>query len=513
MQYNNTYNTAHNSPTLHQLRSFYTHTNPCFMPENSDVSPSCSSLFAFKPRQVILLQQQQRRAPMAKAKPETPAELKPEDESVLMSSVARWLEDKGFSKVLKRFLSAAQIEDDTWKARALNLNEIFLKYQESCNNAREQATSQKKIEKQTDVTLEKNGDANCTDSEQAVNKKKKKKKGKEDAAFAETGRTSEGTVINEKIYESNESKLSKESSGGEALESIEDQSTKKQKDKKKRKNKSISEALDADEKQIDVFPEVFQSNNQGLSKSSAEEALDEKTTKDKKPKKKTVEATENGDNEPEKATKKRKRTDHVEKENQYGEEVAVEESKSKKSKGLEADKDVDCGANGHAKQTDENANGAVIGNRVDKSSQKKSAKKQWNGSAEAVNIEVDKFAGLLQPKAGNAFQRVKIDEVEFVDERLQDNSYWAKITTHSSRSCSFKLNNLSLMVKNFEKYLPGGLEDGAETGYGAKAQEVLGQVKGRGFRHEKTKKKRGSYRGGQIDLQSHSIKFNYSDEE
>lgn len=35
----------------------------------------------------------------------------------------------------------------------------------------------------------------------------------------------------------------------------------------------------------------------------------------------------------------------------------------------------------------------------------------------------------------------------------------------------------------------------------------------RDFRHEKTKKKRGSYRGGQIDLQSHSVKFNYSDED
>ncbi|CAA0843029.1 Unknown protein [Striga hermonthica] len=437
------------------------------MPGSSDVNPSATSLFAFKPRQVILSQQQQRRAPMAKAKPETPSELKPEDESVLISSVARWLENKGFSKVLKRFLSAAQIEDGTWKAKALDLNEIFSKYQELCNNAREQAASQKKIEKQTDGTLEKNGDANCVDSEEAINKKKKKKKGKEDAAvvFAETGRTSEGKVINEKIYESNESKPSKESDGAEALESTVDQSTKKPKDKKKKKNKSISEALDADEKQIDILPEVSQSNNQGLSKGSAEEALD--FTTDKKSKKKKVEATENGDNEHEKSTKKRKRTDHVEKENQYGDEVAVEESKSKKSKGLEADKDLDSGSNGHAKHTDENANGAVIGNGADKSSQKKSAKKQWNGSAE--------------PKAGNAFQRVKIDEVEFVDERLQDNSYWAK--------------------------------DGAETGYGAKAQEVLGQVKGRGFRHEKTKKKRGSYRGGQIDLQSHSIKFNYSDEE
>ncbi|KAF5201862.1 Nucleolar and coiled-body phosphoprotein [Thalictrum thalictroides] len=101
------------------------------------------------------------------------------------------------------------------------------------------------------------------------------------------------------------------------------------------------------------------------------------------------------------------------------------------------------------------------------SAMQKSMKKQQNGSAE--------------PKTVNAFQRVKIDEVEFADDRLQDNSYWAK--------------------------------DGADIGYGAKAQEVLGQVRGRDFRHEKTKKKRGSYRGGQIDLQTHSIKFNYSDEE
>ncbi|ONK65183.1 uncharacterized protein A4U43_C07F34540 [Asparagus officinalis] len=86
-----------------------------------------------------------------------------------------------------------------------------------------------------------------------------------------------------------------------------------------------------------------------------------------------------------------------------------------------------------------------------------------------------------KPKTVNAFQRVKVDEVKFADERLQDNSYWAL--------------------------------DDTGSGYGAKAQEVLGQVRGRDFRHEKTKKKRGTYRGGQIDLQSHSIKFNYSDEE
>ncbi|KAL6763959.1 hypothetical protein V8C86DRAFT_3022592 [Haematococcus lacustris] len=47
-----------------------------------------------------------------------------------------------------------------------------------------------------------------------------------------------------------------------------------------------------------------------------------------------------------------------------------------------------------------------------------------------------------------------------------------------------------------------------EAGWGYKAQQVLGAVRGKDFRHEKTKKKRGSYRGGNIDpAASHSFKF------
>ncbi|KAG5376158.1 hypothetical protein IGI04_040754 [Brassica rapa subsp. trilocularis] len=38
-------------------------------------------------------------------------------------------------------------------------------------------------------------------------------------------------------------------------------------------------------------------------------------------------------------------------------------------------------------------------------------------------------------------------------------------------------------------------------------------LRNRGFRHVKTKKKRGSYRGGEIDVRSHSVKFEYSDDE
>ena len=47
-------------------------------------------------------------------------------------------------------------------------------------------------------------------------------------------------------------------------------------------------------------------------------------------------------------------------------------------------------------------------------------------------------------------------------------------------------------------------------GYGAKANQILASVKGKDFRHEKTKKKRGGYRGGTISTESNS--FKYSDE-
>ena len=45
------------------------------------------------------------------------------------------------------------------------------------------------------------------------------------------------------------------------------------------------------------------------------------------------------------------------------------------------------------------------------------------------------------------------------------------------------------------------------SGYGAKASEKLMTVRGKDFRHEKTKKKRGNYRGGTISLASNSIKY------
>lgn len=77
---------------------------------------------------------------------------------------------------------------------------------------------------------------------------------------------------------------------------------------------------------------------------------------------------------------------------------------------------------------------------------------------------------------GQRFQRVKSNEVMYKDERLKDNTYAA-------------------------------IQELGET-YGAKASQKLIVTRGKGFRHEKTKAKRGTYRGGKIDdSQVRSIKF------
>jgi hypothetical protein len=70
---------------------------------------------------------------------------------------------------------------------------------------------------------------------------------------------------------------------------------------------------------------------------------------------------------------------------------------------------------------------------------------------------------------------VEPEKVEFIDDRLKDNTFIGK--------------------------------GGAEGSYGHKAHNDLIVTRGKGFRKEKDKKKRGSYKGGRIDFESHSIKF------
>lgn len=73
---------------------------------------------------------------------------------------------------------------------------------------------------------------------------------------------------------------------------------------------------------------------------------------------------------------------------------------------------------------------------------------------------------------GQPFKRVREDNVEFHDERLRDNSFYSKFDT-----------------------------------YGEKAHNDLSVTRGKGFRKEKTKKKRLNHHGGKLSNQVNSFKF------
>lgn len=73
-----------------------------------------------------------------------------------------------------------------------------------------------------------------------------------------------------------------------------------------------------------------------------------------------------------------------------------------------------------------------------------------------------------------SFRRVKEEDVVIKNTALTDNSFDAK--------------------------------NGAD-GYGFKANQILKYTKGKSFRHEKTKKKRGTYKGGVINMGVTSVKF------
>jgi hypothetical protein len=81
--------------------------------------------------------------------------------------------------------------------------------------------------------------------------------------------------------------------------------------------------------------------------------------------------------------------------------------------------------------------------------------------------------------------------VKYFDEKLKDNSF-------ESRVCHFSYALLD------ETFLKGVVMAQGARGddYGAKANRDLVVTRGDGFRKEKNKKKRGSYRGGDITVKA-----------
>lgn len=357
-----------------------------------------------------------------------------ENRVLLHQSICEYLELNGFLKSLKKFRSEADVEKDSWKNCLLNMEKMCQEHLKMRNdtNGKVVDTQQKDIGvnhvasmeiaddgKKSEATLE-NGKVNIDNVKSKKKKKSKSTNGTSDHVNGETHSKDLERPVQDTL-------------------GVPSEPVKKSKDKKKKKHKHESEPSDNDDQKVELAAETISEKAEGVCQSTKEDKNEAGIEK--------------------KSSKKRKKSSSDD--NGTGEETPFDDTKRRKTD----DSDRPNGT----EQATETPTGFANGvSEIDREKSKKQDKtKEYNSSAE--------------PRSANAFRRVKPDEVNFADERLQNNSYWAK--------------------------------EGAESGYGAKAEEVLGQVRGKDFRHEKTKKKRGSYRGGQIDLQSHSVKFNYDDDD
>lgn len=119
---------------------------------------------------------------------------------------------------------------------------------------------------------------------------------------------------------------------------------------------------------------------------------------------------------------------------------------------------------------------------VKEDKERKSKKQKTEAEDDKLVVEQKKHkAQASQAEEKKPFQRVDPSKVEFLDERLRTNDY-----------LEFK-----------------------PSSYGDKAYAALAPTKGADFRKEKNKKKKATYKGGQINTSTiHSIKFsNSSDDE
>jgi len=136
---------------------------------------------------------------------------------------------------------------------------------------------------------------------------------------------------------------------------------------------------------------------------------------------------------------------------------------------------------------DETMDDVVPANNKKKAPKAKIASAAPAGAAETgMELEEDSGSKPLpktssgSKKANTPFKRVSVESVYNLPFSMRDNSFEA---------------------------------NRGEDDWGVKANSKLKLVKGKGFRQEKTKKKKGTYRGGQMDLTPQSIKFDDDDDE
>ncbi|KAJ3289298.1 hypothetical protein HK104_007550 [Borealophlyctis nickersoniae] len=180
------------------------------------------------------------------------------------------------------------------------------------------------------------------------------------------------------------------------------------------------------------------------------------------------------------------------------ESSSSEESSSESESSEDSDSDSDSSSSSDESSSESESEDAADkvkngGSKLDSSSDAKQKAVKTSGPATKTNGANGKNGAT----AGGKRKRG-------VDEEEESPGPKKKKETEIQRFQRIKREEVdeSLIVDN--GYMAKG---GAESGYGFKAHQDLIVTRGKGFRTEKNKKKKGSYRGGQIDTLSHSIKF------
>jgi hypothetical protein len=159
------------------------------------------------------------------------------------------------------------------------------------------------------------------------------------------------------------------------------------------------------------------------------------------------------------------------------------EKKKKKKKSKKADPAVEDGAGEEAE--------AEVSQQVDQAEKGKKREREDDDEDAGVAKKAKVEAAPQTPKSDNKkskksqkspatpFQRINPNLADDLPEALQDNNWLAR----------------------------------EADPYAAKAYKDLSVTKGKGFRHEKTKKKRGTYKGGEIDTGAVNSYFFHNDSE
>ncbi|KAJ6813125.1 suppressor protein SRP40 [Iris pallida] len=477
----------------------------------------------FVPRQVLL---DPRRAAMADLKEHVSKKEKKRKNSEekeksgkgsrepLLISIAAFLESNGFVRTLAELRSEAGFENAAPMASLINLEDLF------CSKSPADAATDLPKDNDSgkgDTSMKDEGEKAHDASEHNHIKKRKHKNGTETKAETNGNGLENGSLAEIKDKKKKKKKMVPHPENAETnqlddtcgapkdTESLVLKADIKDEEKRKKKHKKSSDSGHEESSQKDhkKIKEIVEDKIEELKSLTNKSSTISAETNDKQKgekKKKKVDSNCTANNGIEESAKEAMIKSDSGEGNIVGTEENIEKRSHKKRKKAPEDGSAALAENGTVIKVSKRAKVAgdedneetetlplsAVQDPISQDIQKESGQQGAN-----CNLEKEKETGAsaksmkkekrsAEPKTINAFQRVKVDEVKFADERLQDNSYWALDKTGS--------------------------------GYGAKAQEVLGQVRGRDFRHEKTKKKRGSYRGGQIDFESKSIKFDSDDE-